>query len=503
MINKKTSLGINISESEISFAMLSHAKKQARLIKAGSALIPEGVIKAGNIADPVELGKCLKKLLNSNGLRKCNASVSLLANPSLIQIIDMPAEMPGNIAQFVKSEIKFSTAIAGKQHQYDYHGLGDIGINGTSRVMVTAVDDKKLSALLSALATAGIEPVSIEPAMIAWMRALYDRHMTTNYDGNVLMARADTTSVTVCVLRKGVLDFIRNTEMPMAVGKKEYLEFFRNELDSVKKFYDIDIAPFEDNKWQMVVEIDPVIAAVDEISELYASEFAHVDVCLPQQVDLHTSVRMGKSIGKTSIVAVGLALGQNEEAKMKINLDLVPESVRKVKTVKKLTFSAAVAAIVVITVTLLCSNLMSAQFSKTDKKIEITRQLLATAEVVEVLTEKKQIDRQKADIESRRDFMVGVLTRNKHFNWSEILDTIVEKSTENICITNLSQIRDEKVVITGKVPSHKHAHAFAVALADSDYFKSAVVSEIKKDPYYNGLIDYTMDCVLNTDWSEK
>jgi hypothetical protein len=502
MFNTNTSLGIDISESTISFALLSHAKDQVRLIKAGSTSIPEGIIKAGNIASPVELGKCLRKLLSSNGLRKYSASISLLANPSLIHILDMPAELPENIAQFVQSEIKFSSAIAGKQHQYDYYRLGSIGVNGTSRMMVAAVDDKKLSALLSALATAYIEPVSIEPVMIAWMRALYDKYMMTNYDGNVLLARSDSSSVTVCVFRKGVLDFVRNTEMPLAAGKKEYLDIFCDEIDSVKKFYDIEIAPFEDNKWQMVVEIDSAIAAIDEVSELFDSEFADVHVCSPQQIDSHTSVHVGRLVEKSSIAAVGLALGQYEEAKMKIKLDLIPESIRKVKTIKKFTFVAASVAAAVCTVALLCSNLMGAQFSKTDTKVDNTKKLLVDGEVSRLLTQRKQVDQQLTDIENRRDFIVGTLSRNKYFNWFEILDTIVEKSSENICITSLKQqLKDEKVIIIGKVPSHKYAHAFAVAVAESDHFKSAVISEIKKDRYFKGLIEYTMECMMDNDRS--
>ena len=503
MLSTKTSLGIDISESTISFALLSCHGDRTRLIKAGSASIPEGLIKAGNIAAPVELGKCLKKLLGRHGIRKCSASISLLANPSLIQIIDMPVELPENIAQFVQSEIKFSAIIAGRQHQYDYHGLGDIGINGTTRTMVAAVEDEKLSALLIALDTARIEPLAVEPVMIAWMRALYEKYMMTNYDGNVLLARSDSSSVTVCVFRKGVLDFIRNTEVPLALGKKEYLAFFRDEVDSVKKFYDIEIAPFEDSKWQMVVETDPAVADFDEVSELFDSASADVHICSPQQTGSHTSVRAGKSIEKTSIAAVGLAMGQCEETKMKIKLDLLPERVRNIKAVKKLAFAGISIAAAMFTIALISSNLMGVQFSKTDTRVENAKQSIVIGEVSQLSNREKQIDRQTTDIDCRKDFMLGALSSNKYFDWFHILDTIVERSSENICITNLRQFGDEKVVIKGKVPSHKYAHAFAVALTESGHFKSAVVSEIKKNPHYKGLIDYTMDCVMNDDRSEN
>jgi len=501
MLNAKTSLGIDISESTISFALLSQTRDKVRIIKAGSASIPQGVIKAGNITSPVELGKCLRKLLAANGIYKCSASISLLANPSLIQILDMPEELPGNTAQFVQSEIKFSAVISGKQHQYDYYGLGDIGVNGTDRMMVAAVENKKLSDLLNAMATAHIDPLLIEPVMIAWMRALYDKYMMTNYDGNVLLVKSDSSTATVCVFRKGVLDFIRNTQVPLAVEKKEYLEFVRDEVDSVKKFYDIEIAPFEDNKWQMVVEIDPVVADFDEVSEFFDYKFADVHVCSPEQINQHTSVRAGKSIKKASITAVGLALAQCEETKMKISLDLLPESFRNGKTVKKLTFAAISIAATVITFVSICSNLMGSQFSNTDVKIENAKHLLVPGEMLQLLTRKKQIDRQLTDIENRKDFMLGILSLNEYFDWFEILNTIVEKSSENICITNLKQFGDEKVIIKGKVLSHKYAHEFAVAIAESGQFKSAVVSEIKKDPVYPELIEYTMDCVMKNDQS--
>jgi hypothetical protein len=145
---------------------------------------------------------------------------------------------------------------------------------------------------------------------------------------------------------------------------------------------------------------------------------------------------------------------------------------------------------------------MGAQFSKTDTKVDNTKKLLVDGEVSRLLTQRKQVDQQLTDIENRRDFIVGTLSRNKYFNWFEILDTIVEKSSENICITSLKQqLKDEKVIIIGKVPSHKYAHAFAVAVAESDHFKSAVISEIKKDRYFKGLIEYTMECMMDNDRS--
>ncbi len=52
MINKKISLGIDISEDCISYAVVSKEKSSVKMISAGKKQTPAGAVKNGNIVDP-------------------------------------------------------------------------------------------------------------------------------------------------------------------------------------------------------------------------------------------------------------------------------------------------------------------------------------------------------------------------------------------------------------------------------------------------------------------
>lgn len=501
MFSSKTSLGIEISSSRISFALLGETKGKLRLIKAGSANLPKGVMAGGSIVSPVELGRCLRKLLRSSGIYQRRASVSLTANPSLIQIVEIPAEMPENMGQFVRSEIRHSAILSGNDHCFDYYGLGKSSGKENDRMLVSAADNNKISVLLKALSIAGIEPVAVTPVILGWLQALYSKHVKRNYDANMLFAIADDTSITICVFSKGRLDFVRNVEIPIGLSQQEYMSNILNELNAVRQYYDIEIALFEDKKWKTIVEIDSEIVPLDQIQDFFGNTADDVCICSPSNAIEQISLSIGKSIKTVSITAVGLALGQFDKADMKIALNLIPEAFNKVKKVKKLSFAAACIGAAIMNFVLISNNLMGPRFAQAEKMVETTRENLDLAAVSELTCQKAEIEKQMSDITQRRDFMLVVSDQNRTCDWSKLLDVLIEKSSSDICITSLSQIDDHAVEIEGKVFQYKSAYAFAGLLTGSEFFESAVVADMHKDTRFKGLINYSIKCVIQSDRS--
>ena len=501
-MNSKTSLGIEISQDRIAFALLVRTKNLPKLVKAGWVDTPKDCIVDGNITDPNNLGKCLRHMLRANRIPARQATVSLVANPHLIQIIDLPLEMPVNLAAFIKSEIKHSAILLGRAHQSDYCGLSSKSAEGGKRAIVSAVENKKLFPLIRALNIAQIEPVSIEPSSIGWIRALFDNFVAANYNYNVLFAKLSGTTITMCVFRKGVLDFIRSRELPIGAGMGEYPEIFYNQIRAIKQYYDVEISSFKDEQWAAVVDINSEYVKIEDISDYLDEQFEKVDICSQSNIAQQTPVASETSVKEASIGAIGMALKPISKSRMNVKFDLVPESEREKKALRRWAFAAACFAIAAISAIALIHNMMYLRLVQANHVIAGTRSNLKIELIADLLRDEKDLDSQIRTFIDSKDYIVDALNIQQVHDWPAIFDALTKLSPKTLCIMSMRQVGDNTLIISGKVTAHNSAHQLASKLNESGLFDSAVVSQMNMDQNYKGLINYTIDCVMKAKTDE-
>ena len=503
-MNSKTSLGIEISQNSLSFALLSKTKSTMKIVKAGRSMLPAGCIVDGNIADPAKLAKALRHLLRSNRIVLRQAHISLVANPHLLQIIDLPLEMPGNIAAYIESEIKHSAILLGRAHKSDYCGLSGKSLEGGKRVIVSAVEEKKLSLLIKTLGFAKIEPLSIEPSSISWIRALYDKYVSTNFNYNVLFAILTGSTVTMCVFRKGVLDYIRSRQLPIGAGKDEYSEVFSTQIRNIKQYYDVEVSSFKDEQWIAVMDVNSEYVQMDKFSDYLNGQFEAVYVCSDENSIEHTALPTGKAVKQASVCAVGLAMKQVARSTMGVKFDLVPSVEREKKAVRRWFFAAACFAIAIISAMALIHNMISVRLIQANSIISSVRSEIKVDQIAGLLRQQKHLDANLDGIRVTNDYLNEALTDSKMHDWPAIFGLLATNSPKDLCIMDLRQIGDNTLIIHGKVMTHSSAHKFTAKLDDSDILDSAVVSQLSNDRSYQGLVDYTIDCVMKAkDYEDK
>ena len=106
MFRAKTSLGLDISQDQINITLLEQRDEEIKVVKGVQAPVPAGLMSESNIVDPSGLAKVIRSTLTQNKIRTRKAAVSLVGKPILCQILELPEELPDNVGQFIKSEIK-------------------------------------------------------------------------------------------------------------------------------------------------------------------------------------------------------------------------------------------------------------------------------------------------------------------------------------------------------------------------------------------------------------
>ncbi len=258
MRSPRTALGIDISNGRINLALLKkNAKGGIRLLKAAVGAVPDGAIKDGNVEDPALLASAIKKLKAAKRIHSHSVAISLLANPALVQILDLPKERPSNVRRFVLDEVKHYAVLPMKHAAVDYQGIRISGKPAERRVLVAATDERRVLDFAGALEKKGLDLKAIEPAWVAYVRACYAKKIAGEFDTNLLFAVVHNDTVTLCLFRNETLDFVRTKRIEGgACGSEAYSGWLAEEINAIVKFYEFEVSG-KSNKWQVILAADP------------------------------------------------------------------------------------------------------------------------------------------------------------------------------------------------------------------------------------------------------
>jgi hypothetical protein len=498
MLGTKTSLGIDITDSRISVALVRLVNGQIRLLKAADGPVPQNAVVDGNIVDSAALAKAVKSTLAQSKIKKRKAIVSLVAKPVLSQILELPEGIPGNLGQFIQSEIKRSPALSGREPMCDFCGVSRAGRKDAGRVLVVATDQEKIAALLRTFSLAGVEPISIEPGILASIRALYGKKIASKYNSNLLFAFFHGTVVTICVFRKEEIHFIRRIDLTEEIGDLDRcIDRCKEEINAVVQFYEVEVAGTADDDWEFIVALNQSAVEAERLKLSLQGELgSNVHVCTETTIQADTGITANESDRKVSIVALGLAMSPFNVPPQNIRIDLLPPEAEEVKSTKKVALITANVAAVILLGMCLTAGFVRFQLKKTQKVLEQRKYSAAVDSVERLLKKQRQVNMQITTLSEKKAGMSEVFNDIDIDNWPEILDEIRKKTPLDLYVTRLACLDDTTFVIEGNALSFNSIRVFAGLLNRSQTIESATVTERKKNYQEEDFISYSIKCSL-------
>jgi Tfp pilus assembly protein PilN len=496
MINN-TSLGIDISSDKINLALLRQGKDGIKLLKSASGPLPDGAIVDGNIKEPVALAGAIKKLVSDNKIRAKKITISLLARPVLAQVIDLPKRIPSNIRQYVHSEVKHCAVLPVKNLAFDYCGMALPGRLGNSRLFVVAAENEKITSIARALSRMGLDLDAVEPAVVAITRALYAKKIAKKFDSNVLIAVVQDTSVSFCVFRRQMFDFIRFKDLGEKLQPSgSAFECFVEQINEIIQFYDIDVTD-SPGCWEMVVVLDDSVESADEFGNSLRAVFSGIDVhlSLPQTICDDTSLVGSSKVENTSLAAVGLAMKMLKRPDADLQVNLLSKEAANVKSVKKLALLTANIAAIVMIVMILSVGLLNLKAKRASDHIVSQRQKGPSSETQEMMKEQSIIIQQISDLSEKLQTVNQLLELNQISDWDKILEDIRLSTPKSICITRLISQKGSTITLDGQALSYEGINLFADMLTRSRYIDSTTLAGTGKNDV-DGLIMYSINCSL-------
>jgi len=510
-LQTKTALGIDISCSRISMALLRKDKDGLKLLKSADCPVPEGAINNGNIEDPLALAKEIKQLKVKNKIHAPDILLSPVINPILMQILDLPQDVSGNVRQFVYDESKRFALLSMKDIEVDYCGIKSSGKTSNRRVFVAATEVQKIAELVVALNKMGLKVKGVEPFQIAYLRACYTKQIAGLSDRNLLFAIIRNNIFTLCVFKNQNIDFVQVKQLKLdETGPDDFFNFIVENINAVLKFYEMKIHD-KCSEWQVNLVVDTTNNLIKEQIEKLAVKHndenssynlwqtfkpLELKVRWLQDAYVDTPVTGMEHNCKPSIVAVGLAMKPLDSSDCSLNIDLLPEGLTDIEPAKKYTFIIANIAAVIFLLVILAVGFFSMRTKDFEEAIQKKQQAYFGCDIQALLDEQVLLKEQIGDISGNLDNMSNILNDNSFIRWDDVLDEIRSATPQPVRITHLSSEDELKVNLKGQAFSYESVRFFVQMLNESEYMKSASLIGTEKDGTPGGLIMYSINCLL-------
>jgi len=492
----QTALGIEISNDRINLALLGKSADGIVLLKVASGPVPDGAIKNGNVEDPAILAGAVKALKARHKMRAAQAAVSLLAKSVLMQIIDMPERVPGNIGQFVQNQVKQCVALSGKEIALDFCGVAPAGRGGGKRLFVAAADVANVAGLAKACNQFRLNVESVEPPLIAYARALYEKRIAGKFDCNVMMMIVQDDCLALCVFRKQSLDFVRTMDIGVENARPgEISGRLADQINAVIQYYDVEVHDSAE-KWEATLVTDSMQLLTDARESLIAKVTrAELHLRTPENAAQDTSIGGDITTG-ASAVAIGLALKLLGQDQSNLRINLVPPESAEVKSFKKHAVITANVIAALLLLMILAGGVLGLITKKVNGNIERIKQTKSSQDTLALLKEEELADKQIIRLSEALERMNNITASRRDLLWRDLLNDIKKATPKNVRIIDLFSKGNSAMSLKGLATSYEAVHLFVRMLNKSEYIDSASLVETEKSNEYGGLARYVINCSL-------
>jgi len=429
--------------------------------------------------------------------------------------MDMAKRVPTNIRQFVQNEVKRCVALAGKEIALDFFGLSHFAERpqnwaprigsaerAGSRLFVVATEGQKVAELAKACEQARLNVEVIEPPLLAYIRAFYDKKIAKKFDCNVLLAILHDSALTLCVFRKQTLDFVRTKDISEEKAEPDELcQWLAEEINAIIRFYDTDV-PDSPGKWEVTVVAGDCVQlptdAEESLRTKVASADLHLQVRTAENACQDTLVVQDGGLDKPSVVAIGLAMGLLGINGSNLRINLLPPESAEVKSIKKHLLITANIIAAVLPLTILAGGVLGLMTKKVNQGIAYKKQTQFSQDTRALFREQELVDRQIEQLSGGPDRLKAILGLRQEVDWAHLLEDIRSRTPKALRITKLHSSNNSKMYLEGLALSYEAVHLFVDMLNKSQYINSASLSQTEKDNRAGGLVTYAINCSLGT-----
>jgi Tfp pilus assembly protein PilN len=500
-VRTKTALGIDIGDHGVSIALVEKGEQGFRTLAAARGDLPAGEPGQRQSALDKVLSGLLVQLGRRVRIRGMKAAVALSADPLVMQLLDLPQHVPANLGEFVKNELQQYVALSGKTLVSDFCGVGS---GGQKRLLAAAADADRIQEMVKVCSVTGIVVDTVEPSMLAYARAFQECPREAWHGGDVTIAMLGPRTLTICLFRRGTLDFVRARSLPADVPTPRLLcTWLAEELRAVVRYGDIvgwglphrDPGGGASPTLQCRVVIHDGVHRADEIAPLLAAEAGTRSLTVTDAWEPWTGSGSEPPEG-VSRVAVGAALTLLGTKENDLKINLLPKTVTEARSLSRHLLLTANVCVIAFLGVFATAQLLARTTGAMDRRIEQTRLSGELYTTPALITEEKFLDQEISRIRQRLDPLRKAMNGRHGLDWPGILHAVRQATPANLSITQLQCSDGRTLSLKGLASSCPAAEAFVRNLEGQRPFESISLALVQRQQNGSDGLEYRIDCLL-------
>jgi len=492
----RTSLGIDIVGDEVNAVLLRRTRDGFRVLGTSRASLPAGTVEGGRIVDTARLSKALK-VIRECRRRQGRTVLSLPPSGTLVRVVPLEEEDPQAIAGFVRDEVAQYAAFSGRRTASDYHLMVSSRKNAPGRALLAAADQASVESLVRACGTFGVGVGAVEPAVLACARVFQTARSLETLGPNVLLALLKGGVLTLTVLQKGTVDFIRSRTLPAADPTSvDRYERTADEINAVLQFYTI-----EGTTISSVVVMDDEhdsgpVGAEETVRSKVACEAVEVWTrsTLPDRVGLEPGFS-----GKGSIAALGLAMRFLVDEPKAVGVNLLPKEADRATVVQRNLILTAIGLATLLLTVILGTGAMRWTVARTQRHLGAmlgAQRGRGDHDLATAAAERAATERQIAAVAAELDCLVQASQSHPDVDWVQLLDDVGAAVPKRARLTELTVEGASSMQVAGVCEPDEAVATLVLMLNRSKAIAHAELLESRRINGQDAAIRYAIACTL-------
>jgi len=211
------SIGLDISAGSIKVAEVNIYRKEPVLTNLGIIMLPEGVMRDGEIDNPETISTYLRELWKQNHISKRKVIVGIANQKVVVRPMDLPFMSEDELEGAVKYQIQEFIPIPIDDAIIDYEVVDEYITGEEERmqtVLLAAAHREMITSFMEACAGAGLTPEAVELKAFAMVRSLIKKEYQFLEDeaeppGGVCLVNIGGGICNICVVKENTPRFVR------------------------------------------------------------------------------------------------------------------------------------------------------------------------------------------------------------------------------------------------------------------------------------------------------
>jgi type IV pilus assembly protein PilM len=210
-------IGLDISTGSIKVAEVNITRREPVLTNLGIIMLPEGVVREGEIDDAATVSSYLKELWKQNKIGKRRVIVGVSNQKVIVRPMDLPYMPEDELENAVKYQVQEFIPIPIDDAIVDYEVVDEYMTGEEERmqtILLAAAHRDMITAFIDAVVGAGLSPAAVELKAFAMARSLIKKEYQfleeeAEPPGSVCLINIGAGICNICIVKEGTPRFVR------------------------------------------------------------------------------------------------------------------------------------------------------------------------------------------------------------------------------------------------------------------------------------------------------